>query len=77
MIPVPDEKWGEVPVAFVALRRGARSADELRARAPRSRTSSPDRFDFSELPKTATGKIQKFALKKRLAAHSASTDGAS
>jgi fatty-acyl-CoA synthase len=62
----PDEKWGEVPVAFVNLRPGADvSADELIAFA-RERLASfkaPRRILFADLPKTSTGKIQKNLLR--------------
>jgi fatty-acyl-CoA synthase len=68
VVAVPDEKWGEVPKAFVTLKPGAKlSADELRAFA-RERIAAfkvPKYFEFCELPKTSTGKIQKFALRER------------
>lgn len=68
VVAVPDDKWGEVPKAFVTLKPGAVvSADELRAFA-RERIAAfkvPKYFEFAELPKTATGKIQKFVLRER------------
>jgi fatty-acyl-CoA synthase len=64
----PDPKWGETPCAFVALKPGARaSAEELIAFC-RSRLAGfkvPRTIVFSELPKTATGKVQKFILRER------------
>jgi fatty-acyl-CoA synthase len=64
----PDPTWGEVPVAFVTLRPGA-SADEAMlvayAREHLARFKAPKRIVFGELPKTGTGKIQKFALRDR------------
>jgi fatty-acyl-CoA synthase len=65
---VPDDKWGEVPKAFVTLKPGATvTGDELRAFA-RERIAAfkvPKYYEFGELPKTSTGKIQKFALRER------------
>jgi fatty-acyl-CoA synthase len=71
VVAAPDDHWGEVPVAFVSLKPG-RTADgpELidfvkqriaRYKAPRS-------VVFGELPRTATGKVQKFALREQLRA---------
>jgi fatty-acyl-CoA synthase len=68
VVAVPDERWGEVPKAFVTLKPGAElSADELRAFA-RQRIAGfkvPKYVEFGELPKTSTGKIQKFTLRER------------
>jgi fatty-acyl-CoA synthase len=68
IVGLPDEKWGETPHAFVVLRDGASATEAdliefVRERlahfkAPRAVTV------VSELPKTATGKIQKFVLRK-------------
>lgn len=64
----PDPTWGEVPVAFVTLRPGS-SADEAMlvayARDHLARFKAPKRIVFGDLPKTGTGKIQKFALRDR------------
>jgi fatty-acyl-CoA synthase len=64
----PDPTWGEVPIAFVTLRSDA-TADEAMlvayAREHIARFKAPKRFVFGELPKTATGKVQKFALRDR------------
>ncbi|TAL52919.1 acyl-CoA synthetase [Pandoraea sp.] len=69
VVAQPDPKWGEVPCAFVELRPGmACTADEIVAHC-RSLLASfkiPKAVRFGELPKTATGKIQKFALRKQL-----------
>jgi len=65
----PHEKWGEVPVAFVTLRAGAeRTADEIIAhvRSTLPGFKTPKEVVFGELPKTATGKVQKFALRERV-----------
>ncbi|NIH85395.1 acyl--CoA ligase family protein [Amycolatopsis granulosa] len=69
VVGVPDEKWGERPKAYVVLRPGASvSADELRAhvRSQIARFKVPDQVEFLDaLPKTSTGKIQKFQLRER------------
>jgi fatty-acyl-CoA synthase len=72
VVAMPDERWGEVPVAFVVGRAG-RSPDPeaLRAFAAESlaRFKVPKRIEVvDELPKTATGKVQKFVLRERLGA---------
>jgi fatty-acyl-CoA synthase len=64
-----DEKWGEVPVAFVTLKEGAAATDaELIAhvRGRLAHFKAPKRVVFGSLPKTATGKVQKNALRERL-----------
>jgi fatty-acyl-CoA synthase len=66
VVAQPDEKWGETPCAFVELKPGASAtADELRAfcREHLARFKVPSSFVFRELPKTSTGKIQKFVLR--------------
>ena len=68
VIAVPDEKWGEVPKAFVTLKPGAAlSAEELIAhcRARLATFKVPRQIEFGGLPKTSTGKIQKFLLRDR------------
>ena len=64
----PDPKWGESPWAFIELRDGhAPDADALDAfcRSELAGFKRPRRFVFGELPRTATGKIQKFVLRDR------------
>lgn len=67
VIGVPDEKWGEAPRAFIVLKAGCNATEEeLRqfARKHLARFKVPQGFEFlSELPKTATGKIQKYVLR--------------
>ena len=67
IVGLPHERWGEAPHAFVVLSRGATvSADELRefARAHLAHFKAPHGVTFvEELPKTATGKIQKYVLR--------------
>jgi fatty-acyl-CoA synthase len=72
VVGMPHEKWGESPHAFVVLRAGHEVGEpELRehARALLAHFKVPSAFHLvSELPKTATGKIQKFVLRGRRAA---------
>jgi fatty-acyl-CoA synthase len=67
IVGLPDERWGEAPHAFVVLKDGATTdEDELRqfAREHLAHFKAPHRVNFvSELPKTATGKIQKYVLR--------------
>ena len=68
VIAVPDDHWGEVPAAFVTLHDGADATEEeLRehVRARLARFKAPKTVTFGDLPKTSTGKIQKFVLRKR------------
>ena len=68
VVAAADEKWGEVPMAFVELRDGAQvSTDELNAYclSKIAKFKVPKHYVFEELPKTSTGKIQKFLLRKR------------
>ena len=72
VVGVPHEKWGETPHAFVVLRNGAAATEtELHAfaRGALAHFKVPSAFHLvGELPKTATGKIQKFVLRGRRAA---------
>jgi len=69
VVAKPDEKWGETPAAFLELKPGA-MADEAEiiafCREHLAGFKCPKSVYFEELPKTATGKIQKFELRKRL-----------
>lgn len=80
VVGAPDERWGEVLVAFVVARRGAEvDRNELRRFAAEqlARFKVPKRIEIvAELPKTATGKIRKFTLRERAAAPHASQDAA-
>jgi len=67
VVAKPDEKWGETPCAFVELRPGAAlSADDIMAwcRDHLAGYKCPRYVVFTELPKTSTGKIQKFKLRE-------------
>lgn len=69
VVAMPDEKWGEVPAAFVELRSGARLEEAELIAFARERLAgfkTPKKVIFSELPRTSTGKIQKFALRAML-----------
>jgi fatty-acyl-CoA synthase len=66
VVAQPDDKWGETPCAFIELKPGASvTEDELRdfCREHMARFKVPKSFVFRELPKTSTGKIQKFVLR--------------
>ncbi len=67
VVAKPDEKWGETPCAFVELRPGATAtAEEILewCRLGLARYKVPRHIVFSEVPKTSTGKIQKFKLRE-------------
>jgi len=69
VVAAPDEKWGEVPCAFVELRpgHGATEAEIIaHCRATLAHFKAPKRVVFQELPKTSTGKIQKHVLRASL-----------
>ena len=66
VVAKPDEKWGEVPCAFIELLDGqSATADEIItfSRQTLAGFKTPKMVIFQELPKTATGKIQKFELR--------------
>jgi fatty-acyl-CoA synthase len=68
VVAAPDPAWGEVPVAFVALKNGAVATEEgliAFARENMAHFKAPKRIVLCELPKNATGKIQKFVLRDR------------
>ena len=64
----PDEKWGETPCAFVTLKEGAAASEQDIidfCRDNMARFKVPRTVVFAALPKTSTGKIQKFVLRDR------------
>ena len=68
VIAMPHEKWGEVPKAFVALRPGQTASEEDVIAFCRERLAHfkcPKAVEFCDLPKTSTGKIQKFRLREK------------
>jgi fatty-acyl-CoA synthase len=74
VVAQPDPKWGETPCAFVELKEG-RSATEPEliehCRARMAHFKAPKRILFGALPRTSTGKIQKFVLRERVKSTSA------
>jgi fatty-acyl-CoA synthase len=77
VIAVPDEKWGERPLAAVVLKEDAAvTPDELREfLAPQfAKWCLPDRIEFvAEIPKTSVGKFRKTALREQFAGEPAQT----
>jgi fatty-acyl-CoA synthase len=68
VVAVPHERWGEVPKAFVSLRPGANVEAQALIDFCRERLAHfkcPKAVEFGDLPKTATGKIQKFRLREK------------
>ena len=74
VVALPDAKWGEVPCAFVELKPGAQ-LDEAAllafCREHLARFKVPKRIVFGEVPRTSTGKMQKFLLRERMQSASA------
>ena len=71
VVAKPDEKWGETPCAFIALRDGAEATEEEiigYCRDQMAHFKQPRTVVFGPLPKTSTGKIQKFVLRDRVKA---------
>ena len=72
IVGLPHEKWGEAPFAFVVLKPGASATEQELIAFTRERLAhfkAPHGVTFvNELPKTATGKIQKYVLRKGAAA---------
>ena len=69
IVAAPDPKWGEVPCAFVELREGAEATEEEiveYCRLHMARYKVPKRVIFGAVPKTSTGKIQKFMLRQQM-----------
>jgi fatty-acyl-CoA synthase len=72
VVATPDKKWGEVPCAFVELKPGSTvTAEELRdfCRERMAHFKVPKKVVFQAVPRTSTGKIQKYVLRQQ--AHSA------
>jgi fatty-acyl-CoA synthase len=69
VVAVPDEKWGERPKAFVVLKRGKEATEHELIEFCKERIArfkAPDAIEFmDELPKTSTGKVQKFVLREK------------
>jgi fatty-acyl-CoA synthase len=74
VVAQPDAKWGETPCAFIELKEGASaSVEEIIefCRARMARFKAPKTVIFGPLPRTSTGKIQKFLLRERAKSASA------
>lgn len=70
VVALNDEKWGEVPVAFIELKEGVYPTEEEvidYCREHMARFKVPKKIVFGELQKTATGKIQKYELRRQAA----------
>ena len=68
VVAKPDEKWGETPCAFVALKEGERVTEQALidfVRSELARFKAPKYIIFGDLPKTSTGKTQKFVLREK------------
>ncbi len=68
VVAVPDDKWGERPKAFVTLKPGMRSSEGEIIEFCRQHVAHfkcPAAVEFGDLPKTSTGKVQKFVLRDR------------
>ena len=69
VVAKPDEKWGETPCAFIELKDGAEAPSEAEiiefCQANMARYKCPRHVRFVELPKTSTGKVQKFILREK------------
>ena len=68
VVAKPDEKWGETPCAFIELKPGAAAAQEeviAFCRDNMAHFKAPRHVFFGPLPKTSTGKIQKFMLREK------------
>jgi fatty-acyl-CoA synthase len=66
VVAIPDEKWGERPKAFVVLKKGQEATEEEIidfCKEHIARFKAPETVEFTELPKTSTGKVQKFVLR--------------
>lgn len=77
VVAQPDEKWGEVPCVFIELRAGVAAPSEQEiisfCRERLAHFKCPRRVMFGSLPKTATGKIQKFRLRQQAGSQEAIT----
>ena len=69
VVAMPDEKWGETPCAFVQLKKASHASEEELSQWCRDHMASfklPRQFYFKDIPKTSTGKIQKFILREQV-----------
>ena len=69
VVAMPDKKWGETPCAFVQLKKASHASEEELSQWCRDHMASfklPRQFYFEDIPKTSTGKIQKFILREQV-----------
>ena len=74
VVALPDPKWGEVPCAFVELKPEAQATEDdiiAHCKTLLARFKVPKKVVFGTLPKTSTGKIQKFMLRDSVKSSSA------
>ncbi|MAQ18711.1 MAG: acyl-CoA synthetase [Sandaracinus sp.] len=74
VVAQPDDKWGETPCAFIELRPGAEATPEALTAFCKERLAGfkvPRNFVFGALPRTSTGKVQKYELRDRVGSASA------
>ncbi len=68
VVAIPDETWGERPKAFVTLKPGQSATEQEIIAFCRERLAHfkcPAAIEFGDLPKTSTGKVQKFVLREK------------
>jgi len=69
VVAMPDEKWGETPCAFIQLNKDSSTSEAELSQWCRDNMASfkiPHQFIFEDIPKTSTGKVQKFILRERV-----------
>ncbi len=69
VVAMADEKWGETPCAFVELKEGQQTTEEELnswCRDNLAKFKVPRKFIFENIPRTSTGKIQKFVLREKV-----------
>jgi fatty-acyl-CoA synthase len=74
VVAMPDEKWGETPCAFVELKPNTKITEQeiiAFCRQHLAKFKAPRAVVFGELPKTSTGKVQKFVLREKAKSTSA------
>jgi fatty-acyl-CoA synthase len=74
VVAMPDEKWGETPCAFVELKQNVKITEREIidfCRQHLAKFKAPRAVVFGDLPKTSTGKVQKFQLRERAKSTSA------
>ena len=67
-VAIPDEQWGERPKAFVTLKKGQEATEQEiidYCKEHIARFKAPAAVEFTDLPKTSTGKVQKYELRTR------------